>query len=166
LSYAHEEKKKFYSGKGLVFMGTFYSVNRLHDTKQASGIYQAVQVCGRDMWLIHVAISSVACGPWLTCGSGCWPNGSNMCASRWRLAWMCILMSQHVGCVRHLGLSRICRGFDMELSCMSGQQSRCVRCVPHRHRNTMMAASSASIAANLSASRQRCRCITAAVSHF
>lgn len=39
-----ESEKKYYSGSGLVFMGTFYSVNRLHDTKQSTGIYQAVQV--------------------------------------------------------------------------------------------------------------------------
>jgi hypothetical protein len=60
--YAHEDKKKFYSGKGLVFMGTFYSVNRLHDTKQASGIYQAVQVCGPDSLVPRWLHISSVCG--------------------------------------------------------------------------------------------------------
>lgn len=64
LSYAHEEKKKYYSGKGLVFMGTFYSVNRLHDTKQASGIYQAVQVCGPSLVATYVYISLECAQGW------------------------------------------------------------------------------------------------------
>lgn len=34
---SYDGKRKYYSGSGMVFMGTFYTVNRLHDTKHVRG---------------------------------------------------------------------------------------------------------------------------------
>lgn len=47
--YKKEEEKKYHSGSALVFMGTFYTVSRVHDLKyHDTGIYQSVQVLEFD----------------------------------------------------------------------------------------------------------------------